>query len=207
MIMRGDDVASFDRGFITSSNLKKKYPVHICLDKHSGTILGARCLCKAGLGGFCKHVVAILFQVMDCQRAGSKFTPTAQSQTLRLQTWHKPKVVGQACIRFADIDLQSYNYEKDTNTTAVKKARVDYKTFDSCPDGHCVTKPKIDKFAQELDSLGVAGQLVEILKGNEFEPVHIYPHVTAGPSATATQEAKTSEPCCINFLLLKEHIM
>ena len=171
LLIRGDVEASFDRGVVTGK-VKKKYPVHIVCNKNCGTICGARCLCKAGLGGFCKHVAAVLFHVMDHQRRGESVISRSTASTSALQTWHQPRVQGQACIKFSNINFESFNYERDNDLT-VKKQKLNYQEFSSCPDGeNCVTKDKIEKFAIQLSLLGVASHFVDILKSNDFKPSH-----------------------------------
>ena len=172
LLIRADIEGSFDKGVITGI-CKKKYAVHVVCNKHCGTVLGARCGCKAGLGGYYKHVAAVLFHVMDHQRKGSKVIPVETSSTSRLQSWHKPKVAGQSCIRFNDLNLESFNYDKDNYEPEGKRPRTDFNSFNSCPDGqNCVSKDRIQTFADELSSLSVASQLLEILKANSYEPDH-----------------------------------
>ena len=173
MIVRADVAASFDRGVVTGKT-KKVYPIHILLDKFTGTILGARCKCKAGYGGYCKHVAAVLFQIMDSQRKGLIFTPTVSAKTSTLQTWHQPKVKGQCLVKFADLNFETFSYERDNDPSAAKRAKTDYSALkEKCPDGdNCVTVERLEKFSQELSSLGVASQFVEILSANKFQPTH-----------------------------------
>ena len=173
LLIRGDVDASFDRGVVTGK-VKKKYPVHIVCNKHCGIIQGARCVCKAGLGGFCKHVAAILFHVMDHQRRGAHVISKTAAGTSTLQTWHQPKIQGQACIKFSNINFESFNYERDNDPHAkAKRMKLNFQEFSSCPDGdNCVTKEKIEKFANEMSSLGVATHFVDILNANNCNPVH-----------------------------------
>ena len=41
------------------------YSTVVALSKISGYVLGARCNCKAGAGGCCKHVDALLYAILD----------------------------------------------------------------------------------------------------------------------------------------------
>lgn len=192
LLIRADVEASFDRGVVTG-NTKKKYPVHIICNKHCGTICGARCVCKAGLGGFCKHVAAVLFHVMDYQRRGENVISRTAASTSALQTWHQPKVQGQACIKFDNIDFESYNYERDNAPTA-KRVKTNYHEHNSCPDGEdCVTSEKIEKFATEMSSLGVASHFVDILRSNNYKPVQN----ERDQHTTMNQEVAPPETPCI----------
>ena len=39
------------------------YSIVVALSKISGYVLGAQCSCKAGAGGCCKHVAALLYNI------------------------------------------------------------------------------------------------------------------------------------------------
>ena len=38
---------------------------HFALSKISGYVLGTQCNCKAGTGGCCRHVAAMLYNILD----------------------------------------------------------------------------------------------------------------------------------------------
>ena len=42
----------------------------VALSKTSGYVLGAQCNCKAGAGGCCKHVAALLYNILDMLNMG-----------------------------------------------------------------------------------------------------------------------------------------
>ena len=69
ILVKGEVIASFDKGTVTGK-VKKKYPVYVILSKFNSTeiILGGRCRCKCGRGGYCKHITVVLFVIMISQR-------------------------------------------------------------------------------------------------------------------------------------------
>ena len=64
-LIKSEVIASFDRGNLPGKKTKRKYPVLVCIESTAGTVLEGKCDCKAGAGGFCKHVAATLFAVFD----------------------------------------------------------------------------------------------------------------------------------------------
>ena len=53
------------KGCVNASMKKNSYVVYIHLDQITGEVVYANCMCKAGKGGCCKHVVAMLFQIIE----------------------------------------------------------------------------------------------------------------------------------------------
>ena len=43
------------------------------------------------------------------------------ARTSTLQTWHQPKLQGQACIKFRDINFESLNHERDNDPNTKSK--------------------------------------------------------------------------------------
>ncbi|KAK4882277.1 hypothetical protein RN001_005596 [Aquatica leii] len=54
-----------------------------CVINQSGDIVGAHCVCKAGLGEVCSHVAAVLYSLIDG-------IPEEESVTDRLSYWTAP---------------------------------------------------------------------------------------------------------------------
>ncbi len=162
--------ASFDKGAVTGQT-NKRYDVIAVIEKRSGTILGGRCLCKAGKGGFCKHVAATIYSLKDFQDRGKDFLPRLKSKTSKGQVWHRPKILGNTCVPLSDCDFSAFNYERDKRQTNPKN-KTDYSKFEACPEGdNCVSKEKIERLAWSLRAQGRAHQFVDILKCNNYEPV------------------------------------
>ena len=52
--------------------------------------MSAQCTCKAGANGYCKHVGALLYTILDFSESGLKQIPLNTSCTEKPQQWHKP---------------------------------------------------------------------------------------------------------------------
>lgn len=51
--------------FVAASMKKDKYTVYVHLCQNTGDIFYAKCSCKAGSGGCCKHVAAVLYHLVE----------------------------------------------------------------------------------------------------------------------------------------------
>lgn len=71
--------------FVAASMKREKYSVYVHLCQRSGDILYAKCLCKAGAGGCCKHVAAVLFQLVEYKQLDLKIVPDDKTCTALLQ--------------------------------------------------------------------------------------------------------------------------
>ena len=81
----------FVRGYcLPSQSTTHVYPVHVCLDKHSGVEYGAACRCVAGLGECCTHVAAVLFKLDDLMTRGLKAIPEDLARTEKSCAWIAP---------------------------------------------------------------------------------------------------------------------
>ena len=52
------------KSFVTALMKRIKYIVYVHLSQETGKILYGKCTCKAGTGGCCKHVAAVLYHVL-----------------------------------------------------------------------------------------------------------------------------------------------
>eukprot|EP00795_Rhopilema_esculentum_P007395 gene7395-13148_t len=66
--------------------------MYLCAEIYSyAEISKAHCSCKAGSGGHCNHVFALLFQINDFSCSGLKSIPIDSTCTSRSQQWHTPR--------------------------------------------------------------------------------------------------------------------
>ena len=70
---------------------KLVYTVYVHLNQDTGEIAYASCKSKAGKGGCCKHVVALMFQIIEYVQLQLKEIPDDLTCTQLLQQWHVPR--------------------------------------------------------------------------------------------------------------------
>jgi len=75
---------------VTASMKADRYIVYVHLCQTTGDILYGKCSCKAGLGGCCKHVAAVLYQLVEFRQLNLEKVPDDKTCTDILQQWHVP---------------------------------------------------------------------------------------------------------------------
>ncbi len=87
-----------------------KYSTTVSLGKLSGCVVSAQCDCKAGAGGCCKHVAALLYNILELGLGG---IPADESCTDQPQRWNKPKgAEPTAPVLFSEIQFVHHAYGK-----------------------------------------------------------------------------------------------
>ena len=85
----------------------------VALSKSTGYVIGTRCKCKAGAGGCCKHVAALLFNILDYVELGLYAIPEDKTCTDKPQQWNRPKTsAANGPIIFSEIQFVYHTYGK-----------------------------------------------------------------------------------------------
>ena len=104
---------------------KANYVVYIHVNQVTGEIAYANCTCKAGKVGCCAHVVALLFQIIECIQMDFKAIPDDITCTQLLQQWHVPKNNElKEPILYEDVVFERASYEKDDSGKKRKKSKT-----------------------------------------------------------------------------------
>lgn len=109
-----------------SMNLTRHYAGHVVLGQ-DGRVVKASCSCKAGQGGVCKHVAALLWHMLDLVREGRAFIPDALACTEGSRQWGPSSSKGRTSTTlFKELDFIKHdpnNKAKTAKRTA--EVRVD----------------------------------------------------------------------------------
>ena len=90
------------------------YTVYVHLNEANGEVVYSNCTCTAGKGGKCKHVVALLFQVIEYKQLDMTEIPDHPTCTQLLQQWHVPrKDESDEAVLYENIVFEKAVYEKD----------------------------------------------------------------------------------------------
>ena len=128
------------------------YSVYVHLNQENGEILHCNCTCKAGKGGQCKHIVALLFQIIEYKQIDLTDIPDDLTCTQVLQQWHVPrKDEFDEAVLYEDIKFVKTSYEKDTRDTK-RKTCSSAKVKNPTPEFAQEIKPNdIEKLATALN--------------------------------------------------------
>ena len=162
--------------------------INLC--QRIGNIQYAKCSCRAGAGGLCTHVAAVLYQLVEYREFCLTCVPHDKACTDVLQTWHVP---GEAAIdqpvMFSDLRFIKEDIGKDINGSRKRTFLTGNREFCATPlFAHETTRDKLQTLGDNLYSLGQGLVLAKLLIGNDYEPSSFY---TA--SITKLQEAKKSD--------------
>ena len=167
----GTQVCSLVKGTVHASVKKNSYVVYVHLDQSTGGVVYANCLCKAGKGGCCKHVAALLFQILDYIQLELVEVPDDLTCTQLLQQWHVPRSdETDEPVLVEDLHFEKASYEKDVNGTKyLESVAVDY---NPTPHFARISSPsKIERLAQVLEEANKVNYLNKLLKSNSCQPI------------------------------------
>ena len=75
---------------VSASMKSVSYQVYTHLCQMTGEVLYAKCCCKAGQGGCCKHVAAFLYTILDFSNLSLTTVPVELTCTQLPQKWNVP---------------------------------------------------------------------------------------------------------------------
>ena len=156
----------------------KTYRTKVRLRKNTAEVDGAYCNCKAGANGYCKHVGAVLYTILDFVESGFEEIPPNKSCTEKPQEWHKPRRQNpkNTTVYFNDILMIRHDYEADKNNKTYKqmKRKNEKQSYSACPSYALkVTSEQIHKFCCDIrgNSDESKPMICDLLEGNDYKPV------------------------------------
>lgn len=151
-----------------------KYSTTVSLGKLSGCVVSAQCDCKAGAGGCCKHVAALLYNILDYVELGLGDIPADKSCTDQPQRWNKPKgAEPTAPVLFSEIQFVHHAYGKrKAEDYALRVSKI--KRFRACPPTcGLVSEEKIRKFCTSLEANNNAKLFTSVMRNNDCKPTSV----------------------------------
>jgi hypothetical protein len=136
--------------------------------------------CTAGIGGQCKHVVALLFQVIEYKQLDMTEIPDKPTCTQLLQQWHVPrKYESDKPVLYENMAFKKATYEKYVVGKRRKNEQQAPNIHD--PITHFVqksTKPEVQKLANVLIDIDEKSYLGNLLMSNDCEPYPFKKHAS-----------------------------
>ena len=170
--------AFFETKVKASMTRNKTYRAKVRLKKNTAVVDGACCNCKAGANGYCKHVRAVLYTILDFVESGFEEIPPNKSCTEKPQEWHKPRTQTpkNAPVRFSDIPRIHHDCDADKNNETDKRIqrKREKLAYTACPSYALKeTSDQIYSFCCDLraNSDKLKPLVVDVLEGNDYKPV------------------------------------
>ena len=138
---------------------------YVHLHQDSGKVSCASCTCAAGKGGCCKHVAALLFQILDYIQLELTEVPDDLTCTQLLQQWHVPNTSEKpdTAVLFDQVKISKptskteKHYLADCNNPAPAFAKH-------------VNVEDLRKLQGGLETIGTCDYLQGLLVSNNCEP-------------------------------------
>ena len=117
-----DDFCFFEARVKASMTRNKVYRTKVRQTNKTGEVMSAHCTCKAGANGYCKHVGALLYTILDVSESDLNLITTNTSCTERPRQWQKPtQRTSNVPILFKDILMIKHDYDADKRQKTDKR--------------------------------------------------------------------------------------
>ena len=147
------------------------YSTSVCLHKLNSSVIGARCRCKAGAGGCCKHVAALLYYILDISNLHLKHIPNDRTCTDKPQQWNVAKEFKGGPVLFSDILFVHHTFGK-RKAEEEESRMAKRKKYRACPISlQRVTEDEIRTLCTGLESNHNSSTFARLLRGNDCNPI------------------------------------
>ena len=172
--VKGKQLLFLVKSKVCASMKNIEYNVYIHLDQHSGDVVYANCNCKAGQGGCCKHIAALLYTLLDYANMDFLEILPDLTCTQAGQKWHVPSgatSIPPKAFKFDDLTFEKIE-EKKRKRSFVGESRESY----------CATPQfALQTSSEELQSLverlrfaGKASLFCEAVESNQCQPCSFF---------------------------------
>ena len=189
-VKKGDENKCFlVRCLVSAEMWKKQYKVYVHLTQPHGDIDFVRCVCPAGKTGLCKHVAALLFQLLDYIELGLNEVPDSLTCTQELQQWHVPNKMQtrETPTLFEDLLFPQDSYEKDKSGSRKRPAREGKRESYNSSSSK-LSRDVLMQLKSGLEGAGTNCPLVDLLVDADCEPCYF--NVNSLPSRQVMLNAK-----------------
>ena len=150
-----------------------QYLVYVHLNQESGEVEYTKCCCKAGQGGCCKHVAALLYTLLDFVNLHQ--IPQELTCTQVAQKWSVPSDCSKTLIKavkFEELSFEKAEFNKKCKRPLVSGIRESYSA--TPPFAQQVTKDEIKAMAEAFRKADRALLFCEAVESNKFEPCKLF---------------------------------
>ena len=162
---------------VCASMKSVSYPVYVHLNQVDGEVENAKCSCKAGQGGCCKHVAALLYTILDFVNLNLKYVSTELTctQVPRVPRWSAPsgssKTLEKA-VKFEDLLFEKADVNKPSKRYCVKGSREDYCATPAF--AQTVTAKEIKIMANAFEKANRASLFHKAVASNNYKPCELF---------------------------------
>ena len=110
----------FESRIKASMTRNKLYRTRVSLSKLTAKVKSGACNCKAGANGWCKHIGAFLYKILDFTESEVNEIPPDLTCTERPQQWHIPRSNSSKdeLVLLDELLVIKHNYEEEKSGKA-----------------------------------------------------------------------------------------
>ena len=160
---------------VSASMKSISYSVYVHLNQVNGDVEYSKCSCKAGQGGCCKHVAALLYTILDFVNLNLRQIPQNATCTQLPQAWSVPSGSSKSlekAVKFEELLFEKAEASKPNKRYMVKGKR----------EGYCatpqfalsVTMEEIKAMANAFNDANRATLFTDALASNNYEPCQLF---------------------------------
>ena len=169
-VMKGSASCFLVKGCVNAAMKSNTYTVYVHLNEANGEVVYSNCTCVAGKEGQCKHVVALLFQIIEYKQLDMTEIPDHPTCTQLLQQWHVPrKDESDQPVLHENIVFQKAEYQKDIKGR--KRKHHPLSGYNPTPHfAQTIKQSEIEKLGNSLIKNDENSYLGKLLKSNDNQP-------------------------------------
>ncbi|XP_028417051.1 uncharacterized protein LOC114541314 [Dendronephthya gigantea] len=204
-VTKGNMVCFLVKGCVNAAMKNNVYTVYVHLNEANGEVVHTNCTCTAGKGGQCKHVVALLFQIIEYKQLDMTEIPDTPTCTELLQQWHVPrKDESDKPVLYENIPFKKATYEKDIGKKRKNNQQAPIVHNPIPQFAQNVTKPEVQKLANSLIDINEKSYLGNLLMSNDCEP---YPFQSIHVDIPSKKRHTESMQLEINYPNVRDKIL
>ena len=146
--------------------------VHLC--QQTREVQDAKCSCVTGRGGYCKHVAALLYSLMDFVNLGLQNVPKELTCTQVAQKWSLPSNSNKTLKTAMKFDYLMFEKAEINKQYKRKKPR-------DIRNNYCATPPFAKTTTKEMQSMTDlfrkaerTSLLCDAIESDKFEPSNLF---------------------------------
>ena len=134
-------------------------------------VMFSKCYCKAGQGGCCKHVTALLYTLLDFANSEMSIIPDSLTCTQVAQKWHMPSTANMTlskAVKFNDVSFTNAEPNRELEKAFKSSARDDYCSAPSLADN--ISSDSLKQLFGGLQNHGNAALFCKAVESNDYHP-------------------------------------
>ena len=160
---------------VSASMKSISYSVYVHLNQVNGDVEYSKCSCKAGQGGCCKHVAALLYTILDFVNLNLRQIPQNATCTQLPQAWSVPSGSSKSlekAVKFEELLSEKAEASKPNKRYMVKGKREAYCATPQFALSE--TMEEIKAMANAFNDANQATLFTDALASNNYEPCQLF---------------------------------